>query len=119
MADLATRLRTTGDRLIGKYGRAASLLRYTDVRTPGASTTVPTPTTYSIKLVESDFKEAQIPEALIVAGDRAYIVSALGLAVEPKSGDTVVDGAEKPRVVHVSRVKPGATTILYGILARA
>lgn len=115
----ATEMREMADEMIREFGRSATLQRTTQTPDPATSSTVVTAANHAVQLVETDFKAAQIPDTLVQSGDRAFLVSAEGLAIEPQADDQLLDGTDELSIVYATRIKPGDTAILYGLLVRA
>lgn len=111
-------LASTAARLISEFGRSVTLRQ--TARTPGATPWNPseTATDYSITAVGEDVRTDQLDGTTVQAGDRRYTFAASGLAVTPEPDDEIVDDSIVWKIVAVEELKPGATSIIYRVVAR-
>jgi hypothetical protein len=110
---------SAADRLIRKFGQAATLTHNATVpaSNPWESPTTTT-TTHAVQIVVETYKDGLVNGTSILAGDRKILLSALGLTVAPTVKDTLTIGADVWSVVNVKPLSPGATVVLYEIQAR-
>lgn len=115
MSAFYTNLRATATRLIGQYGKTATLTK------PGATTgpewdpTPGTPTDYTVNLVELGYSLTNRDATLIERGDKMLLIEA---EVEPVLEDTITVDGGVLRLIDVQPLNPGGTVLLYEAQAR-
>lgn len=109
------RLEATAQRLIAKWGKAATLVREERSGPPHAPVVVQTE--HSATLVTTNYSMTNRNETLIQTGDKVGIIST-DLAVLPRLNDQLrVDGHEY-RLVDVQPLNPGGRVLLTEFVAR-
>ena len=98
----------TATRLIGDFGQTATI-----TRTTGANTT-PTQTGVGVQAVINESDRSRIGNVQIPV--RKYLLSG---AMTPKAADRLVVGSDDLVIMQADALAPGATTVIWTVLARA
>ena len=109
-----SKLRETAERLIIRFGRAATLVKLT----PGSGYDPgePIEATTSVMLVADNYSQRERDGTLVEQADqRFYMVS----TTAPESQDVIQDGADRFTVINAEVIRPGATAVLYVLQVRA
>jgi hypothetical protein len=117
-----TRMLRTANRLINKFGRAATYKRitagaYNSATGTASSSTVST----AVTAVLLDYAQSVYnqPSTLIKAGDRRAYLAGDAVATTPKPGDILDFGSEAFTVVGIPvLLNPGGTTVVYELHLR-
>ena len=112
-----SRSRATADRLLTRFGQAATLKRPTSSG-PAYAPVEGTPTSYAVTVVVQDFANREIDGTRILTGDKKVMVAKGSLAIEPATSDTLVIGGVDHAIVEVRPLNPGGSVILYEVQAR-
>lgn len=115
MSAFYDRLNATARRLIGTYGKAASVVRMT--KSGPAHAPVLTPVSHGCVLVETGWKLTLIPATLIETGDKMGIISTT-ITIAPDTADKLQIEGQRYNFVAIEPLNPGGTTLLYEYLAR-
>jgi hypothetical protein len=117
-------IRSRASALITKNGKSITIQTpvagtfdpATGVNTPG------TPTTKTVKAVESNYSQAERNGTSILMNDRMFLVSGLdtsgAVIVQPTTSDKLIIGADTLSIVKVDPIKPGDTAVIYEVQAR-
>jgi hypothetical protein len=107
-------------RLVSKYGSAMILRRIVSgVYDPATGETSGSVTnSYNCKGVTESYKESYVNGDTIKAGDKKVLLSASGLTIVPKSGDTLLIGSEVWSMVSVDSLAPGEIAVIYTVQIR-
>lgn len=111
------RSKATADRLIGRFGSAATLKR-PNSSGPAYAPVEGTPTSYAVTVVVQDFANREIDGTRILTGDKKVTMAKGSLAIEPATSDTLVIGGVDHAIVEVRPLNPGGTVIFYEVQAR-
>ncbi len=112
MAPFYDRLRASAERLIKRFGSAATLTRTTRATFDAGAGSYGTETEaeYPTLAVLRDYEDRLIDGTRIVRGDRRAI---LDPGVVPVIGDTLTIGGTDYRVIAVKTENPGGTPVYY------
>jgi hypothetical protein len=110
----------TADELIAEYGQACVLTSITDgTYDPANGEAAPATAPHPITAAIFDYPQRFVDGTLIRIGDKRALVSPVGLAVEPKPGDTLTDGAGKVfQVIDAKATAPAGTAVLWTLQVR-
>jgi len=109
-----TRLKSTADRLVARFGKAAALVSF-ETSGPDFDPTV-TESTADITLVELSYSLTNRNESLVQSGDKLFLIQAdAAPALDNKIRLDSVDYA----MVDVQPLSPGPLVLLYEVQARA
>ena len=116
-----TGLAATADRLIEKFGQAATIRRKT---TTGGSAYDPTSgttttTDQAVNAAITRYRNSEIDGTLIKRGDKQALVPAVGLTITPTVKDQFVLGDVVHAIQAVDEVSPGGTVVVYRLQVRA
>lgn len=111
------RMKASADRLITKFGQAATLLRPTSTGTafnptPGA------PGEYPITVVVEVFSFREIDGTRIKRDDLKVLLAKDALTIEPATSDRLLIGGVEYAIMDVRPENPGGTTLMWTIQAR-
>ena len=109
------RLLSTATRLIGQYGKDATLTKPGTPTGPEWNPTPGTPTDYTVKLVETGYSLTNRDATLIERGDKMLLIEA---AVEPALEDSITVDGSVLRLIDVQPLNPGGVVLLYEAQAR-
>ena len=112
-----SRPRATAERLIAKFGQAATLRRTVSGGTPYDPTT--DTVGYPCTIVVQSYADALIDGTRIKRGDKKVMVSTKGLTIEPTTSDALVIGGVSHELAMVKPMAPGGTVVLWEVQARA
>lgn len=112
-----TRSRATAERLLVKFGQAATLRRKA-LTGPAYDPTVTT-ADHACTVVVQDYADAMIDGTRIKRGDKKVLVSTKGLTIDPTAADALVIGGTSHEVVMVKPLAPGGTVVMWEVQARA
>lgn len=109
---LYTRLQGTADRMLARFGAAATIIA------PGQPDEVnggdPVAVSYPCQAVIAAYDQRYVNGTSILAGDVQIIISAVGLGVEPKVGMRVSAGGKSYLIVNIDLNRfDGATPVVY------
>lgn len=110
-------MKATADRLIAKFGQAATLRR-PNVTGPSHNPVVAAPTDYPVTLVVEDYRLDQIDGVRVLQTDRKVLLAKGSLTVEPTASDQLVIGGAVYAIVMIRPTNPGGISVLYEIQAR-
>jgi hypothetical protein len=107
-------LRATAERLIIRFGRAATLVKLT----PGSGYDPgePSEASTSVMVVADNYSQRERDGTLVEQNDRRYYMVSTTV---PESQDVILDGAERLTIINVEVIRPGATAVLYVLQVRA
>lgn len=111
-----TRSRATAERLIAKFGAAATLTRKT-VTGEGYDPSIST-TDHAVTAVAVAYEVGEIDGVRVLASDRKVLVSTKGLEVEPQPGDVLTISGAAHAVVSVKPLAPGGVVVMWEAQAR-
>lgn len=105
---------------IDKFGRNVTYRTVTKgtYNTATGTKTGGSNTDQTVKAVITAVKKSQIDGEVIQRGDKVALIAASALNVVPNTGDIIIDGTSKLKVVEVMDVEPGDTAILYKVVVR-
>jgi hypothetical protein len=108
------------DELLAEFGQSCSLGSVTDgAYDPATGEAAPAATAHAITAAVFDYPQRFIDGTLIRTGDKRVLASPVGLAVEPKPGDTLTDSAGKVyQVIDAKATAPAGTVVLWTIQVR-
>ena len=111
------RMKATADRLIAKFGQAATLRRPTSTGTafnptPGA------PVDHAITVVVEVFGFREIDGTRIKRDDLKVLLAKDALTVEPTTSDRLLIGGADYGIIDVRPENPGGTLLMWTIQAR-
>ena len=108
------------DDLLHEFGQAGVLGSVTDgAYNPETGEAGPTSAPHAVTAAIFDFPQKYIDGTLIRTGDKRALLSALGLAVTPKSGDTLTDAAGALyQVVDAKATAPAGQVVLWTLQVR-
>jgi hypothetical protein len=110
------RSRAAAERLIARFGQAASLRRTT---ASGADyDPALTVEDFPCLLVDLDHRERRIDESSIRQDDRMVYLSAAGLSVTPTLADRLLIGGAEHAIVSVQPLSPDGTIIVWQLQVR-
>lgn len=109
------RMESTAKRLIAEYGKAATLVRFSESGPPHDP--VITETSYPVTFVETGYSLTNRNETLIQVGDKLGLISTAGEA--PDFADKIEIGGDRYNLVDLQPLNPGGTVLLYEFVARA
>lgn len=107
----------TGERLIARFGQAATLIKPGAITGPGyAPTAYAADEEHAIKAIDLMFRMRDAGGTLVTATRRTLYVSTEGLtAVEPEKGDRVRVGGTVHEIDEVRPLRPGGTNVLWEV----
>ena len=107
----------TADRLITRFGQAATLIRQVQI---GGTDWNPTLADQSrdCTIAVLDYENREIDGTRIQTGDKKVLVSAVGLSPEPTTVDRIAISGEEHSVMSVKPLSPAGTVVLYEVQAR-
>lgn len=114
-----SRMASTANRLIDRFGRAMAIRRAGVETGPPHDPTFEPPTDHACRGVVLDFDNREIDGTLILATDRRVYLSLAGLEIEPSASDRLVVGTDSLSIERVKPLAPGGIALLYEIHARA
>lgn len=112
------RLAATADRLIARYGAEARLLEPSAPSGPSYDPTPSTPTPHDCMAVEAEYSARDIDGTRVLATDKRFFVGTKALPGDIKPDWLLESGDVEYRIVRASRIKPGATTLLWDLQCR-
>jgi hypothetical protein len=117
---LYNNMRKTAGRMLAVYGSIVTIKRRAsgDYNESTGEATMQAQNIYSGFALVSDFPIRMVNGTSVLSGDKSVTLEASETMVEPQAGDFVVIGAADHRVISVSKVAPGGTTIIYKMQAR-
>jgi len=120
MTQLDTRLRSTAETLIARFGKAMTLRRET-VGTYDAATATSAVTTveHAVTGVPATPSRTLLETGTVQAGDTAVLLAAKALAVEPQAGDALIADAVTWRVMQTRATWSGEQVVVYELLLRS
>lgn len=120
MSDFYADMALVADDLLYEFGQAGVLGSVTDgAYNPATGEAGPTSTPYAVTAAIFDFPQSYIDGTLIRTGDKRALISPLGLAVTPKSGDTLTDAAGAVfQVVDAKATAPAGQVVLWTLQVR-
>lgn len=98
-----SRLRSTADRLITRFGQPATIER------------LEAPTSIACNAVESEDRLFSPQNGQAIVADRKYLVTAPASAPELKDEGQLIVGGETLEIVAATRLKPGPMILLYDV----
>lgn len=108
-------LATTATNLLTKFGQELTFTRTSKGSyDPGTGTTTDTTSTFTKNGVLFDYRDADIGDQTVLAGDRRLVSEAHTYEV----GDTVAIGSDVYRVISVSTNQPGDTALVSELQIR-
>ena len=113
----------TAERLLQKFGQAVTLSRpSTNAPTYDPATGISTPVapaTYVGRGAVFDYKQTDINQTLVQAGDQRLYLSPAAPMVEPKTSDDIVLANGTTYTVQRSgKIAPAGTVVLYDVQLR-
>jgi len=111
------RMKATADRLIAKFGQAATLRRPTWTGTE-QNPVAGTPTDYPVTVVVEVYAFSQIDGERVRRDDLKVLVARGALTVEPAVSDKIVIGGAEHAIVSVRPTNPGGTVVMHELQAR-
>lgn len=108
------RLEETATRLIAKYGKTATLVKFVESGPAHNPTINESPS--DVELVETGYSLTNRNETLIQTGDKLGIISTAGLA--PELADKIEIDSVRYSFVDVQPLNPGGTVLIYEFVAR-
>ncbi len=118
-----TKSAATAERLLQKFGQDVTLSRpSTSAPTYDPATGVSTPAapaTYAGRGAVFDYKQTDVNQTLVQAGDQRLYLSPASPMVEPATSDTVTLANGKTySIVRGGEVNPAGTVVLYDLQLR-
>lgn len=110
--------KATADRLLTRFGQAATLRRPGTASGPAYNPTIGSPSNVSVTVVVLDYANREIDGARILAGDKKVMLARAALTTDPTTADQLVIGGVAHAIVAVSPFSPGGTTVYFEIQAR-
>lgn len=111
------RSKATADRLLTRFGQAATLRRPTTSGT-AYNPTQGTPTDYTATVVVTDFSNREIDGTRVLATDKKALMAKASLAIEPTTSDKLLIGGVAHSIVRVETLSPGGTTLAWTLQCR-
>lgn len=111
------RSRQAADRLIARFGQAATLRRPTTTGT-AYNPTPGEPDDHPVKAVVTEYAQRDIDGTRIKAADRKVLMSVGSLAIEPATSDKLVMGGVSYSIIDIRPLNPGGTVVMYEMQAR-
>lgn len=110
-------LKGTADRLIAKFGQAATLRRPTSTGT-AFNPTPAAPVDYPVRLAVEVYGFRDIDGTRIRRDDLKVLLARGALTVEPATSDRLLIGGVEYAIVDVRPASPGGTVVMFEIQAR-
>ena len=107
----------TADRLIKRFGQAATLIRQVHIGGPDYDPTF-AKQSRDCTVAVLEYENREIDGSRIQTGDKKVLVSAVGLSPEPSTADRIDIGGEEHAVVSVKPLSPAGTAVFYEVQAR-
>ena len=107
----------TADRLITRFGQAATLIRQVQISGPDYDPTF-AKQSRDCTIAVLDYENREIDGTRIQAGDKKVLVSAVGLSPEPSTVDRIDIGDEEHAIISVKPLSPAGTPVFYEVQAR-
>lgn len=111
-----TRLRSTAERLIARFGQSATLTRVATSGTAYDPTT--TETDYTVTVAVMEYTDRERDGTLIKVGDKKVYLSTSGLSITPGVADKITIGGVEHEIINVMPLNPGGTVVMYETQAR-
>lgn len=111
------RSKATADRLIAKFGQAATLLVPKNTGT-SYNPTMGAPDRHDVTVVVTDYKTSEVDGARILAMDRKVLQAVGKLVIVPTPAHKLEIGGVAHAIVNVIPLNPGGTIVLYEMQCR-
>ena len=109
----------TANELLSEFGSSMTLTRSEPgAYDPSAGTAGSTETAFVVWGLQDNYAQTEIDGSLIRQGDQRVWLSAVGMGVMPRSGDTLTIGATTYNVIASRPVRPGAVIVLHDVQVR-
>ena len=120
MAFNYTNTLNSADRLITRFGSAATYEHYTEgTFSPITGTTTgATYTGYTVKAVVDNFSRSDTDGTLVKADDKNAIMSAKGLSVTPNISGRFSQNGERFTIIAIRPTKPASINVIYELQLR-
>ena len=117
MSDFYPSMAATASRLIGKYGQAMAINRYTGgtIDPVTGTETAGTTTSYPVQGILQRYPDALIDGTRILTSDRLAI---LAPAVEPVITDKLTFGGKDWAIASIQTANPAGTPLVYFVQVR-
>ena len=113
-------LRDEAEALIEEFGKSATLIeRGPQIAGPDWNPTFGPDVEYPVTLVEEGYETEPIPNTQVQRGDARLLVSTKGLTIDPDTSHRINVDGRVHQIVEVKRERPGPTTMVYQVWARA
>ena len=109
------RLEATAQRLIGKWGKPATIVREERSGPPHAPVVVPV--SHPVKLVETGYSITNRNDTLIQTGDKVGLINTEA-DVTPELSDAMEIGGLEYHIVDLQPLNPGGRVLLFEFVAR-
>lgn len=114
MSDIYSKLKSTGSRMIQKYGRQIQLIKIT--KSEADYNPVLSELAVPVYALCSDYNVGEIDGTLIQVDDKKYLLAA---DIAPSVNDMIQDGDRRLSIIRIKEEKPGNSTVYYEVQARA
>lgn len=110
----------TADEMLTEFGQGCILTAITDgAYDPATGEADTSPALQPVTAAIFAYPQRYIDGTLIRVGDKRALVSAVGLTVAPKSGDTLTDAAgQVHQVIDAKPTAPAGTAVLWTLQVR-
>lgn len=110
----------TADDLLTEFGQSCVLGSVSDgAYDPATGEAGATSTPHQVAAAVLAYPQRFIDGTLIRTGDKRALLSAIGLTVDPKPGDTLTDAAGKQfQVIDAKPTSPAGTVVLWTLQVR-
>jgi hypothetical protein len=112
------RVRSTADRLVGRFGQPVTIKRPGAATGPAHNPTIAAPVSYSATAVVTVFSKREVDGERVRVTDKRVMVGAGDLNITPETSDTITIGGVEHAIISVTPTSPGGVAVIYEIQAR-
>lgn len=107
----------TAERMIERYGQAATLRR--TANSGPAHNPTQTSTDYAVTVVVTDYANSEVDGTRVLATDKKALMARAALEIEPNvTTDKLIVGGVAHSLMRVETLAPGGVTILWTLQCR-